>query len=103
MPPVLPETMNVTVTPAVLKTQPDQKLVFTNNHHQFPEFEIKFLGASPASPGDILIGSNQVIINVAPTAIGTFPYVIIYTPKEGDGYPVAAGGFSIRSCSGGCP
>ena len=63
MPPVLPETMSVNVTPALIKVQPEQKLVFTNDPDLFPTFEIKFLAANPASPGDHLIGSGKVTIN----------------------------------------
>jgi hypothetical protein len=99
MPPVLPETMSVNVTPALVKVQPDQKLIFTNDKDQFPTFEIKFLAGSPASPADDLTGSEKVTIHVKAT--GTFPYVVIHTPAEGDA--LVTGPFSIRSCSGGCP
>jgi hypothetical protein len=98
MPPVLPETMTVNVTPALIKVQPDQKLIFTNDKDQFPTFEIKFLAASPASPDDNLTGSDKVTIHVDTT--GTFPYVIIHTPAKGD--PLVTGPFSVRSCTGGC-
>ena len=101
MPPVLPETLNVNVTPALIKTQPDQELIFTNDTSVFPEFEIKFLRASPARAGDKLTGTNTVTITVAAT--GTFPYVIIHTPKAGEGEPLVTGAFSVRSCAGGCP
>jgi hypothetical protein len=97
MPPVLLE-MSVNVTPALVKVQPDQRLIFTNDKDQFPKFEIKFLVASPASPGDNLTGSSEITINVATT--GTFPYVVIHTPTEGD--PLVTGPFSVRSCTGGC-
>ena len=97
--PVSPKTMNVNVTPAVVKVQPGQELVFTNDSSQFSEFEIKFLRASPANPDDTLTGKKKVVIHVAKA--GTFPYVIIHTPNEGD--PVSTGAFSIRSCNGGCP
>ncbi len=90
--------MNVTVTPALVKVQPDQQLIFTNDPNQFPEFEIKFLRASPASPDDKLTGTDKVTINVLTT--GTFPYMIIHTPAQGD--PVVTGAFAIRSCTGGC-
>jgi hypothetical protein len=99
MPPVLPETMSVNVTPALVKVQPDQKLIFTNDKDQFPTFEIKFLAGSPASPADDLTGSEKVTIHVKAT--GTFPYVVIHTPAEGDA--LVTGPFSIRSCTGGCP
>jgi hypothetical protein len=99
MPQVLPETMNVNLTPALIKVQPDQKLIFTNDTGLFPKFEIKFLGASPASPDDKLTGTDKVTIHVETT--GTFPYMIIHTPAEGD--PVVTGTFSVRSCAGGCP
>jgi hypothetical protein len=98
MPPVLPETMNVNVTPPLIKVQPEQKLIFTNDTDLFPEFEIKFLGASPASPADKLTGTDKVVIHVVTT--GTFPYMIIHTPAEGE--PVVTGAFSVRSCTGGC-
>jgi hypothetical protein len=120
----LPEIMNVNVTPALIKAQPFQELIFTNDPHQFPEFEIKFLGASPASPGDVLTGTDRVVINMAETAIGTFHYMIIHTqPPHGDRQLAEAafaegsdalaafaeatgnlqtGVFSIRSCQGGC-
>jgi hypothetical protein len=127
----LPKTMNVNVTPALIEVQPDQELIFTNDPDQFPKFEIKFLGASPASPGDRLTGTDRVVINVAPTAIGTFHYMIIHTQKPHPQRPHAetpfagrpdekaarfalatfaeaagnlqTGVFSIRSCAGGCP
>jgi hypothetical protein len=98
MPSVLPETMSVNVTPALIKVQPDQKLIFTNDADLFPKFEIKFLVASPARPDDNLTGAEQVTIHVATT--GTFPYMIIHTPEEGDS--VVTGPFSVRSCTGGC-
>ena len=101
MPPVLPETMSVNVTPALVEVQPDQKLIFTNDKHQFPKFEIKFVVASPASPGDNLIGSDEVTITINTATIGTFPYVVIHTPKKGDD-ALVTGPFSIRSCTGGC-
>ena len=100
MPPVLPETMSVNVTPALIKVQPDQKLVFTNDRDQFPQFEIKFLVASPASPGDNLTGSSKVTITINAATTGNFPYVIIHTPTEGDA--LVTGPFSVRSCTGGC-
>ena len=100
MPPVLPETMSVNVTPALIKAQPEQKLIFTNDPDLFPKFEIKFLVASPASPGDNLIGSDEVTITINTATIGTFPYVVIHTPKKGDA--LVTGPFSIRSCTGGC-
>ena len=96
---VSPRTLSVNVTPALVKVQPGQKLIFTNDPSQFPEFEIKFLRASPAKPGDMLTGTDKVVIHVVTP--GTFPYVIIHTPKKGD--PVSTGAFSIRSCTGGCP
>lgn len=126
----LPETMKINVTPALIKAQPGQELIFTNDPDQFPEFEIKFLGASPASPGDKLTGTDQVVINVATTAIGIFHYMIIHTqrahperphaeaafagrPDAEAAFALAAfadaagnlntGVFSIRSCAGGCP
>jgi hypothetical protein len=100
MPPVLPETMSVNVTPALIKVQPDQKLIFTNDKHLFPKFEIKFLIANPASPDDNLTGKEQVTITINAETTGTFPYVVIHTPPKGD--PVVTGPFSIRSCTGGC-
>jgi hypothetical protein len=99
MPPVLPETMNVTVTPALIKVQPEQELIFKNDTDQFPKFEIKFLVASPAGPADKLTGTDKVTIHVVTT--GNFPYMIIHTPAEGD--PLVTGPFSVRSCAGGCP
>jgi hypothetical protein len=121
---VLPKIMNVNVTPALIKAQPGQELIFTNDPHQFPEFEIKFLGASPASPGDVLTGTDQVVINLAENAIGTFHYMIIHTQPPHPDQPRAeaafaersdalaafaeatgnlqTGVFSIRSCQGGC-
>jgi hypothetical protein len=129
LPKALPKTMNVNVTPALIKVVPDQELIFTNDPKQFPEFEIKFLGASPASPSDKLTGTDQVVINVKKT--GTFHYMIIHTqpphpqrphaeaafaerPKDEKAkfalaaFAEAAGNlhtgvFSIRSCQGGCP
>jgi hypothetical protein len=96
---VSPRTLSVNVTPALVKVQPGQKLIFTNDPSQFPEFEIKFLRASPGRPGDLLTGTDKVVIHVV--TAGTFPYVIIHTPEKGD--PVSTGAFSIRSCTGGCP
>ena len=100
MPPVLPETMSVNVTPALIKAQPEQKLIFTNDPDLFPKFEIKFLAANPASPGDHLTGSGKVTITINKATTGTFPYMVIHTPTEGD--PLVTGPFSIRSCTGGC-
>jgi hypothetical protein len=119
-----PALININVTPALIKVRPGDKLTFTNDPKRFPEFEIKFLGASPASPGDVLTGTDRVVINVADTAIGTFQYMIIHTqPLHPDrpraeaafaGRPDAlaafaeatgnlqTGVFSIRSCQGGC-
>jgi plastocyanin len=124
----LPETMNINVTPALIKVKPGQELTFTNDPKQFPEFEIKFLGASPASPDDDLTGTHKVTIHVVKT--GTFPYMIIHTqpphaerphaeaafaerPHPEKKFALAAfaeavgnlhtGVFSIRSCTGGCP
>jgi hypothetical protein len=99
----LPETMNINVAPALIKVQPDQTLTFTNDPDQFPEFEIKFLGASPGRTDDKLTGTDIVIIHVTKT--GTFPYMIIHTQKPGAETPgnLHTGVFSIRSCTGGCP
>ena len=99
MPQALVE-MSVNVTPALVKVQPHQTLVFTNDKHHFPKFEIKFLVASPASPGDNLTGSDEVTITINKETTGTFPYVVIHTPTEGDA--LVTGPFSIRSCTGGC-
>jgi hypothetical protein len=105
---VLPKTMSVNVTPALIKVQPDQDLIFTNDRHQFSKFEIKFLGASPGSPDDELTGTDSVTIHVKKT--GNFPYVIIHTPAPGTAAAGAAapadlhtGVFNVRSCAGGCP
>jgi hypothetical protein len=105
---VLPKTMSVNVTPALIKVQPDQDLIFTNDRHQFPEFEIKFLGASPGRPDDTLTGTDSVTIHVEKT--GTFPYMIRHTPAADAAATGAAapadlhtGVFNVRSCAGGCP
>jgi hypothetical protein len=96
---VSPRTLSVNVTPAVVKVRPGQELIFTNDPSQFPEFEIKFLRASPGRADDILTGTDTVVIHVVKA--GVFPYVIIHTSEEGD--PVPTGAFSVRSCTGGCP
>jgi hypothetical protein len=102
----------VSVAPALVKVQPGQELIFTNDTNQFPKFEIKFLGASPAAPDDTLTGTDSVIIHVEET--GTFPYMIIHTQApapQAPGTQAAAtqaptdlhtGVFFIRSCQGGC-
>ncbi len=91
-------TMNVAVTPASVDVQPGQTLEFTNHSEKFPTFEIVFDGPSPASPGDVLTGTNKVTIQVA--IPGTFKYSILHIPDGGA--PVSTGAFSIRSCTGGC-
>ncbi len=105
---VLPKTMSVNVTPALIKVQPDQDLIFTNDPNQFPKFEIKFLGASPGRPDDELTGEDSVTIHVVKT--GNFPYMIIHTPAADAAAAGAAapadlqtGVFNVRSCAGGCP
>jgi hypothetical protein len=112
----------VSVIPALIKVQPKQELIFTNDTDQFPEFEIKFLRASPASPDDKLTGTDSVTIHVEKT--GTFPYMIIHTQAPDAQAPDAqardaqardaqapaplapddlhTGVFAIRSCQGGC-
>jgi hypothetical protein len=103
----LPKTMNINVTPALIKVQPDQELIFTNDPDRFPEFEIKFLRASPARPTDKLIGTDKVTIHVEAT--GEFPYMIIHTqaptPQAPSTQPpdLHTGVFIVRSCAGGCP
>jgi hypothetical protein len=107
----------VSVIPALIKVQPNQELIFTNDTNQFPEFEIKFLRASPARPDDKLTGTDSVTIHVEET--GTFPYMIIHTQAPDAQAPDAqardaqapapvapadlhTGVFAIRSCQGGC-
>jgi hypothetical protein len=108
---VSPKVVNV--APALIKVQPGQELIFTNDRSQFPTFEIKFLGASPGAPDDKLTGTDSVIIHVEET--GTFPYMIIHTqapstqaagahaaPADQAPANLNTGVFSIRSCTGGC-
>ena len=94
-----PQTMNVNVTPPVVEVQPGQTLVFTNNSPKFATFQIEFEGGnSPASPGDILTGTNKVEIHVVKD--GDFKYRILHFPKTGA--PTTTGAFTVRSCTGGC-
>ena len=95
-----PKTLNVNVTPASVDVEPGQTLVFTNHSQKFPTFQIEFEGGnSPASPGDILTGTNKIEIHVAEE--GQFEYTILHFPETGAA-PTSTGAFSIRSCSGGC-
>ena len=89
-------------TPEDFGVEPGGILVFSNRTHKFPTFEIQFLnGSSPASPGDILVGTGSVVVHVPATTIGTFDYQINYFPAAGSsGVPETAGTFSVRSCRG---
>jgi plastocyanin len=92
-------SLNVAVTPASVDVQPGQKVEFTNHSKKFPKFAIVFVGPSPASPTDILTGTNKVEINVVEA--GDFTYKIRHSTESGDA-SVDTGAFSIRSCPGGC-
>jgi hypothetical protein len=86
----------VDVTPVWV--EPDDTLVFTNDSTKYPKFEIKFVGPSPASPGDKLEGTKEVRIHVA--THGDFNYKVRHFTKENKF--VEAGPFGVRSCIGGC-
>jgi hypothetical protein len=85
-------------TPDYFGVEPGGILVWTNRSQKYPNFEIQFLGPSPASPGDILIGSGAVVVHVAATAEDTFYYQIRHIPTHGP--DKILGTFSVRSCSG---
>jgi|HubBroStandDraft_5_1064220.scaffolds.fasta_scaffold113479_3 hypothetical protein len=87
---------NPGATPAEVALPPGGILEFTNHSPNFPTFEIQFVGPSPASPGDVLTGTTNVIVHVATT--GTFHYKIRHIPPQGP--DKVSGTFAVRSCIG---
>jgi hypothetical protein len=100
VPAIAPRTIvaDLNQTPATSGVEPGGILVFSNRSHKFPTFEIQFIGPSPASPGDILVGTGSVVVHVPANTIDTFHYQINYFPAAGA--PETAGPFSVRSCHG---
>jgi len=89
-------------TPDYTGVEPGGILVWTNRSQKYPNFEVQFIGPSPASPGDVLMGSGAVVVHVPvtpETADATFYYKIRHIPNPG-GHDKILGTFSVRSCSG---
>jgi hypothetical protein len=103
--PAIPATAPRTIvaspneTPEDFGVEPGGILVWSNRSHKYPTFEIQFIGPSPASPGDILVGTSSVVVHVPATTTGTFKYQIQYFPATGT-TSETAGAFSVRSCRG---
>jgi hypothetical protein len=85
-------------TPDLSGVQPGGILVFTNRSHKFPTIEIMFVRDSPASPGDILIGTGSVVIHVPKDKVGVFEYRIRHIQNSGDFKDSKA--FAVHSCIG---
>jgi hypothetical protein len=83
-------------TPGTSGVRPGGILVFSNRSLTFPTIEIQFIGASPASPTDILTGSSSVVVHVPPGTTGNFTYQIQHFPTTGA--PTTTGPFTVRSC-----
>lgn len=86
---VVPSTATRTIvadpdeTPASSGVEPGGVLVWTNRSQAYPTFEIVFEGPdTPASPGDILIGTGSVVVHVAKA--GVFNYKILHIPACGE-------------------
>jgi hypothetical protein len=99
---VVPQTATTTIvadpdeTPESIGVEPNGILVWTNRSQAYPAFEIVFEGPSPASPGDILIGTGSVVVHVSKE--GMFEYNILHIPNSGPA--LKSRNKSVHSCSG---
>jgi hypothetical protein len=90
---------HVDVTP--LEVQPGETLVFQNHSKKYRCFTIEFNDPKFATPGDELVGNENITIIVAKD--GEFTYKVRhYKDKSKKEHPVEAGPFGVRSCPGGC-
>ncbi len=83
--------------------EPGGVLVWTNHSLEFPMFALEFMGGNrrgPASPGDTLHGIGSIVIHVASTTTGVFPYRIRYIPASSTGSERFSEGFAVHSCVG---
>ncbi|HET6220303.1 MAG TPA: hypothetical protein VFE27_24960 [Acidobacteriaceae bacterium] len=84
-------------TPDSSGVEPGGILVWTNRSQTYPTFEIVFEGPdSPASPGDILIGTGSVVVHV--TKAGVFNYKILHIQRSGE--TMESTNRSVHSCIG---
>ena len=89
--------------PVVSEVRPGGILVWTNRSNRFRHFAITFVdndGRGPASPGDTLHGIGSIVIHVASTTTGDFPYRIRYIPASSTDHEKFSEGFAVHSCVG---
>jgi hypothetical protein len=74
-----------------------------NDSHQYPSFEVQFIGKSPASPDDTLTGSNEtpITLNMSHEG-GVYVYNIKHTDAKGSSVMSGPFSCSVHPC-GGCP
>jgi hypothetical protein len=89
-------------TPGDSGVEPGGVLVWTNHSLEYPMFALEFEDGrrGPASPGDTLHGIGSIVIHVASTTTGDFPYRIRYIPASSTNREKFSEGFSVHSCVG---
>jgi plastocyanin len=87
--------------PVSVDVEPGGTLEWTNDSHNYPEFEIQFVGPSPVRQSEKLVATNNdpIVIHL-PEQEGEYVYHVRHVKHDGTCKLSGPFRFSVRSCPG---